>query len=156
MYASVQYFPSKDAPMPQPLERTRTQRAKQPRVNQRRIGQPVRSFLRDIEVSPPSACLKCGSTSDLRRIAAFLVLAGGGEAREISLPFCERCVSLPSQIKAASLVSEMAAIHSDNGLYWKRGGAATREARAEYQQRQDRLGEIRAALYLPSFFGSRC
>ena len=156
MYASVQCFPSKDAPMPQPLKRTGTQRAKPPRVNQRRSGQPARSILTDIEVSSRSACLKCGSTSDLRRIAAFLVLAGGGEAREIALPFCERCVSLPSQMKAASLVSEMAAIHSDNRLYWKRGGAATREARAEYQRRQDRLGEIRAALYLPSFFSSQC
>jgi hypothetical protein len=156
VYAIVHCLLPKDAPMPQPLERTRTQRAEQPRIKQQQlIGQAVRSFLGDLEVSSPSACLKCGSASDLREITAFLVLPGGDAAWKISLPLCERCASPPSPIETASLAREMDAIHSDNGVYWKYGAAATREARANYQGRQARLEEIRAALY-PPFFISQC
>jgi uncharacterized membrane protein len=51
-----------------------------------------------------------------------------------------------SMSKVAHLASELEAIHSDNMLYWKHGAEATREARAKYQQKQDRIEEIRAAL----------
>ncbi len=46
----------------------------------------------------------------------------------------------------AALQEEMDGIHFVNSLYWERGEAATSEARAGYQRRQDRLEEIRAEL----------
>jgi hypothetical protein len=39
---------------------------------------------------------------------------------------------------------EIASLHHANVLYWREGAMQSREARAEYQRRQDRLREIRA------------
>ena len=39
---------------------------------------------------------------------------------------------------------EVASLHYANVLYWREGTVQSREARAEYQRRQDRLREIRA------------
>jgi hypothetical protein len=39
---------------------------------------------------------------------------------------------------------EVASLHYANVLYWRGGAVQSREARAEYQRRQDRLREIRA------------
>jgi hypothetical protein len=45
------------------------------------------------------------------------------------------------------LREEIDAIHFANSLYWKRAdGPPTRDARAEYQRRLDRLEEIRKEL----------
>jgi hypothetical protein len=52
----------------------------------------------------------------------------------------------PAKIKIAVLLSEMDAIHIANSQYWKHGDAVTLEARAEHQQRRNRLDEIRADL----------
>jgi hypothetical protein len=38
---------------------------------------------------------------------------------------------------------EIASLHFANVLYWRKGQEQSREARAEYQRRQDRLLEIR-------------
>jgi hypothetical protein len=48
--------------------------------------------------------------------------------------------------RIAALNAEIDAIHSANTFYWRQGRAATREARAEYRRRLDRLGEIRKEL----------
>lgn len=45
---------------------------------------------------------------------------------------------------------EMDAIHVANTAYWKQGKAVTTAARSEYQQRQDRLEEIRHELLVIS------
>ncbi len=47
--------------------------------------------------------------------------------------------------RIATLHEEIDAIHFANKLYWEQE-APTREARAEYQRRQDRLQEIRSEL----------
>jgi hypothetical protein len=39
---------------------------------------------------------------------------------------------------------EIAFLHHANVLYWREGAMQSREAKAEYQRRQDRLREIRA------------
>jgi hypothetical protein len=39
---------------------------------------------------------------------------------------------------------EIAALHYANVLYWREGAMHSRDAKAEYQRRQDRLQEIRA------------
>jgi hypothetical protein len=39
---------------------------------------------------------------------------------------------------------EIALLHHANVLYWREGEMQSREAKAEYQGRQDRLQEIRA------------
>jgi hypothetical protein len=39
---------------------------------------------------------------------------------------------------------EVASLHYANVLYWREGAMQSREAKAEYQRRQDRLREIRA------------
>jgi hypothetical protein len=39
---------------------------------------------------------------------------------------------------------EIALLHHANVLYWREGEMQSREAKAEYQRRQDRLREIRA------------
>ncbi len=66
--------------------------------------------------------------------------------RCVGCKFGEQTILVVLSREVAPLVSEMSAIHSENRLYWESGSAATREARAEYQRRQDRLEEIRAAL----------
>jgi transposase-like protein len=48
--------------------------------------------------------------------------------------------------RISALAEEMDAIHSSNSRYWKQGSTVTSEERAEYQQRQDRLEEIRKEL----------
>jgi len=45
-----------------------------------------------------------------------------------------------------ALYDEIDRIHCENREYWKSGEAATSGARAAYQQRMDRLEEIRAEL----------
>jgi hypothetical protein len=50
------------------------------------------------------------------------------------------------EARIAALNAEIDAIHSANILYWRQGGAATHEARAEYRHRLDRLEEIRMEL----------
>jgi hypothetical protein len=45
--------------------------------------------------------------------------------------------------KVAALGEQLDAIHFANMLYWKNGATSSREARAEYQFRQDRVEEIR-------------
>ncbi len=45
---------------------------------------------------------------------------------------------------------EIDAIHLANSVYWKQGAAVTGTARKEYQRRQDRLEEIRQALFILS------
>jgi len=47
----------------------------------------------------------------------------------------------------AALHKEIDEIHLANALYWKQGTAVTVAARKEYQRRQDRLEEIRQALF---------
>jgi hypothetical protein len=39
---------------------------------------------------------------------------------------------------------EIAFLHHANVLYWREGAMQSREAKAEYQRRQERLREIRA------------
>lgn len=56
------------------------------------------------------------------------------------------CVPAFLTDELAYLVSEMAAIHSENRRDWESGSATTRLARAELQFRHDRLEEIRAVL----------
>jgi hypothetical protein len=45
-----------------------------------------------------------------------------------------------------TVLEEFDCIRSADVLYWKRGQEQGREARAEYQRRQDRMEEIRAGL----------
>jgi hypothetical protein len=53
----------------------------------------------------------------------------------------------PTNAKITALLEEMHSIHVANSLYWKQPKQdQTREARAEYQRRQDRLEEIRSEL----------
>jgi hypothetical protein len=52
----------------------------------------------------------------------------------------------PSKSKISVLLAEMSAIHVANSRYWQHGEAVTLEARAEHQQRQTRLDDIRADL----------
>jgi hypothetical protein len=47
--------------------------------------------------------------------------------------------------RIAILIEEIDSIHSANKLYWERK-APSREARAKYQHRQDRLEEVRSEL----------
>ncbi|MFZ0284993.1 MAG: hypothetical protein WAL32_07160 [Terriglobales bacterium] len=55
--------------------------------------------------------------------------------------------SAPSpEDKVAALREEMDSIHYANTLYWSQGTAHSREERAEYQRRLDRLDEIRKEL----------
>ena len=49
-----------------------------------------------------------------------------------------------NEAKIAALMEEVNFIHFANVLYWKQGAECSREARAEYQRRQDRLREIRS------------
>ncbi len=49
-----------------------------------------------------------------------------------------------NEAKIAALKEEVNFIHFANVLYWKQGAECSREARAEYQRRQDRLREIRS------------
>jgi hypothetical protein len=44
-----------------------------------------------------------------------------------------------------SRIEEIDSLHFANILYWREGNEHSREARAEYQRRNDRLQEIRAA-----------
>jgi hypothetical protein len=44
------------------------------------------------------------------------------------------------------LTEEMKTIHSANNLYWKQGETHSKEAKAEYHRRNDRLEEIRNEL----------
>jgi hypothetical protein len=75
-------------------------------------------------------------------------------ARRVTDPFPPRAEVAPNSVppntasrsKVAHFASELNAIHSDNLLYWKCGAEATREARAEYRHKLDRVEEIRAAL----------
>lgn len=48
--------------------------------------------------------------------------------------------------RIAALGEEMDGIHFLNSLYWRKGEAATSEARAAYQRRVDRVEEIRREL----------
>ena len=45
--------------------------------------------------------------------------------------------------KNTALKEEVNFIHFADVLYWRQGTESSREARAEYQRRQDRLREIR-------------
>jgi len=51
--------------------------------------------------------------------------------------------SISTGDKIAALGEELSAIHFTKVLYWKRGADNSREARAKYQFRQDRVDEIR-------------
>ena len=44
----------------------------------------------------------------------------------------------------AKLTDEVVSLHYANVLYWRESAKQSREAKAEYQSRQDRLREIRA------------
>jgi hypothetical protein len=48
----------------------------------------------------------------------------------------------------AVLRKEIDAIHHANPLYWKQNTAVTDAAQKAYQRRQDRLEEIRQALFI--------
>ena len=50
----------------------------------------------------------------------------------------------PKADEIASLHDEVASLHHADVLYWREGAMQSREARAEYQRRQDRLRELRA------------
>jgi hypothetical protein len=56
----------------------------------------------------------------------------------------------PDAMIITALYKEIEAIHLANSLYWKQGAAVTVAARKEYQRRQDRLEEIRLALFIIS------
>jgi hypothetical protein len=49
------------------------------------------------------------------------------------------------KMRIATLIEEIDSMHFINRLYWERK-APSREARAEYQRRQDRLEEVRSEL----------
>jgi hypothetical protein len=51
-----------------------------------------------------------------------------------------------NETKIAALKQEMNIIYSADFQYWRQGTQSNREARAEYQHRQDRLQEIRREL----------
>lgn len=51
-----------------------------------------------------------------------------------------------NEAKIAALEEEMESIHAADTLYWQQDPNQTREARAEYQRRQERLKEIRREL----------
>ena len=51
-----------------------------------------------------------------------------------------------NEAKIAALEKEMESIHVADTLYWQQDPNQTREARVEYQRRQDRLKEIRREL----------
>jgi hypothetical protein len=57
-------------------------------------------------------------------------------------------VELDASTKAriASLSKEMDEIHHANRLYWKQGESQSLAAKAEYESRNERLEQIRAAL----------
>jgi len=63
-----------------------------------------------------------------------------GEARS---PMCFGGMVM-NEAKNAALKEEVNFIHFANVLYWRQGAQSSREARAEYQRRQDRLREIRS------------
>jgi hypothetical protein len=48
-----------------------------------------------------------------------------------------------NEAKNTALKEEVNFIHFADVLYWRQGAESSREARAEYQRRQDRLREIR-------------
>jgi hypothetical protein len=52
----------------------------------------------------------------------------------------------PARDRVAALRKELDEIHLANTLYWEKGSVQSREARAEYQRRLDRLEEIRTEL----------
>jgi hypothetical protein len=49
--------------------------------------------------------------------------------------------------KIEALREELKSIHFANVLYWTNSAEPNSAARAEYQRRQDRLGEIKVELY---------
>jgi hypothetical protein len=50
----------------------------------------------------------------------------------------------PKADEIASLLDEVASLHYADVLYWRDGAMQSRDAKAEYQRRQDRLRELRA------------
>jgi hypothetical protein len=51
------------------------------------------------------------------------------------------------EAKIEALREELKSIHFANVLYWTNSAEPNSAARAEYQRRQDRLGEIKVELY---------